>query len=522
VFSATGDDGVSRLWLRPLDGTEAQPLSETGGGTFPFWSPDGKSLGFFAAGKLKKIEVSGGPPIDLSDAPVGWGGSWAADGTILLSPTSTSPIFRVPASGGQPVRVTSIDAAHQEASHRFPQFLPDNQHFLYHSESASAEFSGIYMASLDGRSPRLLLRGVSSATFSPPGQILFFQNGALMARRFDPSRNEMSGDSATIARLPSTADIATSLSASPNGVLAFLAGAFAANQRLEWFDRAGKPGVTVGVPGIYFTPRVSPDGRMIAVAIARGPARDIWIFDQDHNANRLTFDQLHNWTPVWSPDGIRLAYSSNPKDRFHIYARSADGSGLRQSLLEDDAVEYVDSWCGNYLAYAREEPGAKPGWDIWVLPLFGDKKPFPVVQSTSNKEDPAFSPDGKWIAYDSDESGQWEVYVVSFPQGDGKRQVSQGGGRQPRWRGDGKELFFIGPGNRLMAREVQSKGASLDLLASRDLFPIRSAPSLFRNYDVTSDGKNFIVITGGEELNTKGITVIANWPALLPQEARAH
>jgi Tol biopolymer transport system component/predicted Ser/Thr protein kinase len=520
VFSATGEDGKSQLWLRPLDGTEAQPLPGTSDGTFPFWSPDGKSLGFFAGGKLKKIEISGGPPVDLCDASLGLGGSWAPDGTIVFAPNATSPLSRVSASGGQPVKVTSLNAASKEASQDSPQFLPDNRHFLYHSLSTSAEFSGIYLGSLGGGNPMLLLRGISSAAFAPPDHILFLQNGALMVRYFDPNRNEVSGDSLTIARLPGAADVATSLGASPNGILAFLAGTFAPDQQLEWFNRAGEPEGTVGAPGIYYTPRLSPDGGKIAVAIAppRSPTRDIWIFDQAlHNETRLTFDQLHNWTPVWSPDGTKLAYSSNPKESFHIYARPADGSGARQPLLEDDVIEYVDSWSpdGKYIAYARADPKGEPGWDIWALPLFGDRKPFAVVQSQSNKEEPAFSPDGKWLAYDSDESGQWEVYVVSFPHGDVKRQVSQGGGRQPRWRRDGKELFFVATGNRLVAREIRDKGASLDFLATQSLFPIHSGPSPFRSYDATGDGKKFIVVSGGAELNTKGITIMANWPALL-------
>ena len=523
IFSAKGQDGQSQLWIRPLDAAEAQPLSGTSGGNFPFWSPDGKSLGFFAGGKLKKIEIAGGPPVDLCDASLGVGGSWAADGTIVFAPNRTSPLFRVPASGGQPVRVMSLNLAHKEASQGSPQFLPDNRHFLYYSESASAEFSGIYVGSLDGGNPILLLRGILSATFAPPDHILFWQNGALIARLYDTNRNEVSGEPVTIARSPATTDVALSLSASANGSLAFLAGAFAADQQLEWFNRAGEAEGKVGALGIYYTPRLSPDGGKIAVAIApaASPTRDLWIFDQAlHNQTRLTFDQLHNWTPVWSPDGATLAYSSNPKESFHIYRRPADGSGDRQPLLEDDAIEYVDSWSsdGKYIAYARADQSGKPGWDIWALPLFADRKPFPVVQSPSNKEEPAISSDGKWLAYDSDESGQWEVYVVSFPHGDVKRQASEEGGRQPRWRRDSKELFFVAAGNRLVAREVQEKGASLDFLATKSLFAIQSGPSPYRSYDVTGDGKKFIVVSGGAELNTRGITIMANWPELLGRE----
>ena len=525
VFSATSEDGKTQLWIRPLDGTGAQQLPGTINGRLPFWSPDGRSVGFFAGGKLKRIEISGGPPVDVCDAPNGHGGSWARDGTILLSQTATSPLSRVPASGSQPIQVTSLNTTRAETGHESPQFLPDNRHFLYYSLSVSAEFSGIYLGSLDGGDPILLLRGTSNAAFAPPDHILFWQNGELMARHFDTSRYEVSGEPVTITRLPGAAYVATSLSASRNGVVAFVSGASDSDHQLEWYSRSGESEGTVGGKGVYFTPRLSPDGGKIAVAIAppRSPTRDIWVFDQAvHRETRLTFDQLHNWTPVWSPDGSKLAYSSNPKEKFHIYLRSVDGSGAKQSLLEDDANEYVDSWSsdGKYVAYARMAPNGKSVWDIWVMPLFGDRKPFPVVQSQSNKEDPSFSPDGKWLAYDSDESGQWEVYVVPFPQGEGRWQVSKGGGQQPRWRRDGKELFYIGTGNGLMAVEVRDKGASLDFGTEQTLFPIHAPDNPYRTYDVTGDGKRFIVVTGAAGLNAKAITIIADWPVLLEQETR--
>jgi eukaryotic-like serine/threonine-protein kinase len=522
AFSATSEDGKTQLWVRPLNGTESLPMPGTSNGTLPFWSPDGMSLGFFAEGRLKRIEISGGPPVDLCDASLGFGGSWATDGTIVFAPHVTSPLFRVPASGGQRVQLTSLNATRKEASHNFPQFLPDNRHFLYHSESASAESSGIYLGSLDGGDPKVLLRGISNAVFGPPDHILFLQNGALMARRFDPNRYELSSDSVMIAQLPGTADVASGLSASGNGVLAYVAQASEGGQQMEWFNRAGKSEGTVGEPGLYYTPRLSPDGGKIAVAVAPpGPTRDLWIFNQaHHNETHLTFDQLHNWTPVWSPDATQLAYSSNPKGKFHIYVRSADGLGARQTLLEDDAIEYVDSWSsdGKYVAYAREDPSGKPGWDIWVLPLFGDMTPFPVTQSQSNKEDPSISPDRKWLAYDSDESGQWEVYVVPFPHGEGKWQASKGGARQPRWRNDSRELFFLGTGNRLMTAEVQDKGASLEIHAPQTLFQTHSAPSPYRSYDVTGDGEKFIIVTQHAKLNADAVTIIANWPVLLQKK----
>ena len=524
VYLANGPDGKSVLWVRSLDSMAAMLLKGTEGAMFPFWSPDGRAIGFFAGGKLRRIDVSGGPPVNVCDASLGAGGSWAADGTIIFSPHSTSPLFRVPASGGQPLQVTSLDDLRKEARHYSPQLLPDGRHFLFTSESALPEYSGVYAGSLGGEEPKLLLRGISNARYASPGYLLFVQDGALVARNFNLDRLEVSGDPVVIERPPSGNNVAT-LSASQNGLLAFVVGAPVADEQMqmEWFSRNGKKEGTVAGGRIYYTPRLSPDDRQIAVAIAprASPTRDLWTFDSArHTERRLTFDQLHNWSPVWSPDGTQLAYASNPKGKFHIYTRPANGSGTARPLLEDDAIEYVDSWSsdGKYIAFARSVPDGKPGWDIWVLPLFGDGKPFPLVESPSNKEQPSFSPDGKWLAYASDESGTWEIYIVPFPRGEGKWQVSTGGGRQPRWRGDTKELFFLTMGNELMAAEIREKNASLEIGTPQILFRTSSAPSAFRTYDVTRDGMKFIFIAQPSENTAIGITLITNWLRLLDKE----
>lgn len=522
AFLANWRNEKQLLWVRALDSTTATPLEGSEGAFRPFWSPDGRSLGFFARGKLKKIEISGGLPTDVCDVLTGLGGSWAADGTIVFSPASPSQLFRVSASGGRPVPAFSLDAKRKEVGQDSPQFLPDNRHFLYHSGTFSAETGGIYLGSLDGGDPRLLLAGVSNAIFAPPDHIVFSQGGALIARRFDLSRYQFSGDSAIVAKPPGTGDVAD-LSAARNGMLAFVAGASAAGERIEWFSRDGKPQATFAAAGMNFTPRISPDGSQIALTVAPpdSPARDIWVFDQSlRTERRLTFDQLHNWTPVWSPDGSRIAYSSVLSGKYHIYARAADGSGARQALLEDDASEHVDSWSsdGKYIAYRRFDPSGRSEADLWVLPLFGDRKPFPIVESHSNKQNPTFSPDGRWLAYDSDESGRWEVYIVGFPQGEGKWQVSTGGGQQPRWRRDGRELFFLATGNKLMAAEVREKAVSPEIGAPQSLFQITPDANPYRSYDVTGDGKKFVVVTHPPEQYAKAITIISNWTALLEKK----
>ncbi len=522
VFLANGPQEKPTLWVRSLDSTEAKPLQGTEGASAPFWSPDGDYLGFFAGRKLKKIEVSGGPPVDVCDVALGQGGSWAPDGTILFSPSGTSPLYRVNAAGGQPVPVTALDQSRQEASHFWPQFLPDNRHFLFYVVSSSADFSGAYVGSLEGGKPKLLLRGSSNAVFAPPGYLLLVRDGTLMAQRFDLGRLELSGDPVVIAQsVGVTHDIRPAMAtASRNGILGYWTGASAAGWQLQWFDRDGKPAGSIGGTQIFYTPRLSPNGKELAVAIGPpgSPTRDIWVFDLARGVEtRLTFDPFHNWTPVWSPDGTRLAFSSNPKGQFHIYEKAANGTGTTQPLLEDNATEYVDSWSsdGQYIAYGRQDPQGKPGWDIWILPLFGDKKPFPLLQSQFNKEDPSFSPDGKWLAYDSDESGRWEVYIVPFPQGNGKWQVSTGGAEQPRWRRDGKELFYMSAENELMAAGVQEKNGSLEIGNPQPLFQTNTARSAFRTYDVTADGRKFVVITQPTQSSAEPLTLVINWPALL-------
>ncbi len=521
MYLARGPDTKMLLWVRPLGSAEATPLKGTEDASAPFWSPDGRYVAFFAGRKLMKIEVLGGPPVEVCDVSLGHGGTWAPDGTILFAPSTTSPLYRVPAGGGQSVQLTTLDPSRQETGHSQPQLLPDNRHFLYQVTSASADFNGTYLGSLDGGQPRLILRGNSPAVYAQPGYLLLVQDGALTARRFDSNRLEISGDPVPLAKRSGTASVLT-VTASSNGLLAYLTGPTEPTQQLQWFDRKGNAERIIADKRVFYTPRLSPDGKQVAVAIAPDQStRNIWVFDVDHGSEtRLTFDKLHNWTPVWSHDGTKLAFSTNPKGQFHIYQKFADGTGSERPLLEDEATEYVDSWSadGKYIAYSRGDQKDKPGWDIWVLPLFGDGKPFPLLQSAANEEEPSFSPDGKWLAYESDDSGTWEVYIVPFPQADGKWQVSIGGGRQPRWRQDGKELFYLATGNQLMAASIQEKNSSLEIAGRQLLFQTNSGLSDFRNYDVTSDGERFLLITPSERSNKGTITLITNWTELLQRK----
>jgi len=527
AFVANGSQGQPMLWLRVLDSAEARPLEGTEDARTPFWSPDSNYLAFFAHEKLKKVAVSGGPPMDICEAPNGRGGTWSLDGTILFAPASETALYRVADSGGQPTPVTALDELPETGSHRWPQFLPDGRHFLFYAASSSPGFSGAtYLGSLDGRKPRLLLRGGSNAVYAPPGYLLFAQDGALMAQRFDASRFGLSGDPIPIAnpvRVLPTAWLVMA-SASQNGVLAYSAEKAANGWQLEWFDRHGKAMGSIGGTQFFHEPQLSPDGKKLAVVVGANPvmAGNIWVFDlMKEAAARVTFAQEQTFGPIWSPDEMRIAFSSNRAGAYQLYEKAANGAGTTQPLTEDHALsEAPDSWSsdGRYIAYERVGLQGKTGSEIWILPLFGDKKPFPFLSSASNESMASFSPDGKWLAYVSDESGRAEVYIVPFPKRSGKWQVSTEGGTRPRWRRDGKELFFVSLGNKLMAVPVREENNTLDIGSPEPLFQINPPDSQYAGwiYDVTPDGKRFIVVTRlPEPPSAEPITLVVNWPELL-------
>jgi eukaryotic-like serine/threonine-protein kinase len=524
VYLAGEPGGKPRLWTRWLDSPQAKPLEGTEDGTAPFWSPDGRYIGFFAEGKLKKLDSSGGSPLDLASAPVGRGGSWGADGTILFAAGINTPIYRVSAAGGTPVVVTAFDKSRQESSHRWPQFLPDNQHFLYYAVSASPDYSGTYVGSLAGGEPKLLLRGESNAIFAPPGFLLFVRGTTLMAQPFDPSRLELSGDSAAIGENVTVLHPAwrSVVSASRNAIVGYWTGASAGGRQILWFDRKGKQVATTGSTDIFQDPRLSPNGKELAITIGSlGGNPDIWVYDLARGARtRLTFEPSVERSPVWSPDGTRIAFASTRNLPLHIYEKAANGTGTTQPLLEDDAREIPDSWSsdGRYIAYERQNFQGKIEWDIWILPTFGDKKPFPFLQSQFNETQAAFSPDSKWLAYTSDESGTEGVYIVPFPQGNGKWGVSTNGGSEPRWRGDGKELFFISPDQKLMAVDILERGSSLQIGNPQPLFRANFSAVPGVVYDVASDGKKFVTLSPAEQVSTEPITLVVNWTALVKRQ----
>jgi serine/threonine protein kinase/Tol biopolymer transport system component len=524
AFVAQNVDGNQLLWVRPLDAATAQPLAGTDGAAFPFWSPESRYVGFIAHGKLNRIDASGGPPLALCDAAVGRGAAWSSQGMILFSPAVNSPLFRVPASGGTPQPLTKLAADH--IAHRWPQFLPDNNHFLYYIWSSIANKSGTYVGTLDGGEPKLLVQENSGALFVSPGSLLYVHQGTLMAQRFDATALRLIGEAAPLAEHVGVNGPLRcgQFTVSQNGLLAYSAANQSTSNRLLWFDRSGKQIGDAGAPGNYADARISPDGRRLAIAkIARNTSEvSLWIADLSRGIEtRLTFDEAAGYaTPVWSPDGRTITFSSNRNGALHLYQKPSDGSGDISPLVVDDNVEQFPSWSsdGRYLLFSRTGPQQGANFTIWALPSFGDRKEFVVVKGQFFVDEPELSPDGRWLAYRSAESGKPEVYVIPFGGGSGKWQVSTNGGAFPRWRRDGRELYFLGGDDKIMAAEISRQGVSLGIGKVSALFQVSRSVTIGAPYDVTADGKKFVVVTQAAPSTAQPLTLITNWPALLNKQ----
>ncbi len=521
VFVASSE-GKSQLWLRPLESVTAQPLPGTEGASSPFWSPDSRSIGFFAEGKLRRIDIAGGLVQTVANAALARGGTWNGDGVILFSPASSSPLYRVSATGGEPVAVTRLDPQH--FSHRFPQFLPDGRHFVF---SAQGSPQGVYVASLDTLTARRLFSADTAAVVTPE-HLLFVREGTLVAQRFDWRKRELSG-----GPFPVTEKVALeesgrfrvgAFSASTTGVLAYRTGG-AINRQLLWFDRAGKPLARTGAAESSSTsnPELSPDGKRVALNSDVSGNSDIWLLETARGVlSRFTFDADVDNCPVWSPDGSRLVFESHRNGVPGLYRKLASGAGAEEPLLEASDHPSPTDWSrdGGFILYRKLDP--KTGFDLWVLPVLpqaGDRKPFAFVNTSFEEREGQFSPDGRWVAYQSNESGRFEVYVQPFPGPGGKWQVSTEGGAQPRFRADGRELFYIGLDGTLMAAPITPAAAGQPLEAGTPvaLFPTRIAGGavpgtvLKHQYAVAPDGQRFLINVTTEEAVTSPITLILHW-----------
>ncbi len=542
AFVARNADGQERLWVQSLDGLSAQPLAGTEGASMPFWSPDSRFIGFYASGKVKRIDATGGPPLTLADTGGRPGATWNRDNVILFATFSGgpgSPIRRVPASGGAPTPATTLNADSGETYHAYPFFLPDGRHFLYlavgSKTAGPATPNGIYVAGLDSDVRKLLVPGGSEPMYAQ-GHLLFLREQTLMAQPFDTERLELTGDAVPIAEhvtIGGVSGMAGGVSVSETGVLAYQTGSAQVGgnatplTQIVWFDRSGKQIGVLGDQARSGELELAPDGRRAAVSVF-DPARrtrDIWLFDIARGLRtRFTFDPADEYDSVWSPDGNRVVFNSRRKGHLDLYQKASSGAGAEEELLVDGLDKYPLDWSpdGGFILFSVTAP--KTGFDLWVLPLFGERKPLPFLQTPFNEVPGRFSPDGRWIAYVSNESGRSEVYVAPF-QGaggspsaaaapgtpGGKWQVSTTGGSEPRWRRDGKEIFYLAPDNKLMSAAVNGAGSALEVGTVRPLFDTR--PGGLRSvYDVSADGQRFLVNTLVEEAPAP-ITLVVNWQA---------
>jgi serine/threonine protein kinase len=515
VFSAS-NEGKSQLWVRPLDSVAAQPLAGTEGGQSPFWSPDSASLGFFADGKLKRIEILGGPPQVLANAAPR-GGAWNREGTILFAP-GVGPLFKVPATGGESVAVTRLETG--QSAHLFPQFLPDGLHFIYFGFGGSAQ--GIYTGSLDGGSSKRLASADVAAVVSSSGFLLFLRQTTLFAQPFDFKRQELSSNPFSVAEqvvIDQTRPRTPGFSAA-SGIVAYRTGSVGGGRQLTWLDRSGKTVGTIGAPDTagLLDVELSPDGKRVAVYRRVNGNTDIWLIDTARGVpTRFTFDAAAEGWPLWSSDGSRVVFSSTRKGLESMYWKLSSGAGTDELLLESAPRKVPNDWSsdGRFLLFNSIDP--QTGYDQWVLPFSGDKKPFPFLKTPFNEVLGQFSPDGKWVAYESDESGRFEIYVQPFPGPGAKFQISTNGGAQPRWNKNGKEVFYVSLDSKMMASplKLSSDGQSLETGTPAALFPVRIAggPLVLdkQQYAVSSDGQRFLVNLTLEEDRTSPITLIYNW-----------
>jgi len=521
---------IYQIWLRPVAALAARPIPGTEGGAFPFWSPDGRFIGFFAGGKLKKVQIAGGPPIVLSDAPDGRGGTWNRDNVILFTPgTADTGIFRVSSGGGVAAVVTTLDPTSRETNHRWPHFLPDGRHFLYTATTGTccpaSKPSIIKIASLDpAESTITLLQAESSAAYGS-GHVLFARDETLMALPFDPGARQTTGDAFPLAEHVSMEGSRyVGASVSENGTVVYASGGLQASQQLTWFDRGGRAIAPLGAASPYLNLALSSDERRVAVTLGTGNPEnvDIWILDITRNVlSRLTFDPGTDASPVWSGDGTHIAFAGQRSGKFFLFQKLINGTAADESLLEGPRLMTPTGWSrdGRFIAYTVGTASALPlRSDVWILPLFGDRKPFPLTQSAFNETSGVFAPDGRWIAYTSDEGGQPNIYVQPLPSvgGGGKYQVSRDGGAYPVWRADGQELFFLGLDGTLMAVPIHAAD-QFEAGVPEALFLTGAAR--FNNsqvYAVTRDGKRILVNARPQQSSAaRLLTVIVNWTAAI-------
>src|SRR5262245_26317802 len=514
------NEGVNRLWLYSFD--QAAPTLLVGAERvwMPFWSPDGRNVGFFAQGKLKRIDVSGGAPVTLCDAPKGAGAAWSNAGVILFAPHgSGSGLYQVPESGGTPKPVTHLDAARNEMGHQHPHFLPDGRHFFYRVNAGLPTHSGIRLGSIDGIKTDFFLQSNTNGLYSTAGYLLFLQGRKLLAQKFDPDKLALSGEPALLM---------DDVYYHPNTRYAYIS-AFSdrtliyqsngnQNRRLVWLNRSGKELTEIGQAGEYTTIEFSPDGKqaMLERIDPLTTSADLWQLDLSRETlTRVTLNG-GSYSPIWAPDGNRVAFISMREGFYGVYQKTL-GVDKEELLFNADLRStWLSDWSrdGRFLVFRKENESTE--YDITLLPLFGDRKPRDYVATEFSDGWAKVSPDGRWLAYQSNESGRFEIYVQSFPNQGRKVIISKGGGKLPRWRSDGKELYYVAEDDWLMAAPVRT-GSSFSAGAPVELFKLGAYDrTAFRYaYEVSPDGQKFLALRPEEEASERPLTVVQNWTELL-------
>ena len=519
-YSETARKNV--IWIYEVGSQGVRSLADTEGADYPFWSPDGKWIGFFADGRLKKLELASGQVRAVCDAPSGRGGTWNKDDVIVFSATARmGGLFRVAASGGAPLAITHIDMSRGETSHRWPMFLPDGKHFLF----LAANFSGyrdvdaIFAGSLDSRDKKFIVAAGANAAYAAPGYLFYYRDKTMLVQPFDAKSLTLKGEPSDLFSGIQYARQVKKVAfcVSDDGVLLLQSGGPGAIgfSQPKWFDRNGKELGVLDNPGIYENVAIAPNGKAVAtdrIDLA-SLNMDVWTYEawQAAAAKRFTFDPGYDGASVWSPDGSQLLLSSNRRLALDLYLKNADGSQEERDIFHDDTDKLVNDWSrdGKYILFRHAD-------ELWylTLPAFTPKT---FLATTGILRNGQFSPDRKWVAYNSNETGKWEIYVTSFPEVRGKWQISTNGGEQPRWRGDGKELFYLSSDGHVMAVPVNTGvsfstgGAPVALFQANPRQPV-SYLDIFA-YDVTRDGQRFLINTDVKPADTVPITVVLNWTA---------
>ncbi len=513
VAEGFGPAGWS-LWVRSLDSLESRALAGTEGGFFPFWSPDSRHVAFYAGSKLKRVDLETGAVQVLCDAHASGGGSWNSDGVIVFHGHQGQGLLRVAATGGEPRAATSLDLKRNEGVHGWPQFLPDGRRFLF---VAFARNQGaLYLGSLDSKEVHPIMPATNAARYVEPrhgeGYLVFYRDGSVMAQRFDPDSRRLEGEPVRAAeRVAAVAMGMLPGFSAAGGVLAYRRGVGDAVE-MAWFDRSGRRLSKAGDAAEYTNPALSPDGKRLAVGRVdpQKKTRDIWVTDLERGvSSRLTVNDADDLNPTWSPDGRRIAFSSNRSGTRDIYWKLSSGAGDEHLFAGGPGVKSVEDWSPDGKTLIYNQTLGKPG-DVMALPLEGDAKPRVVLGQPYSEEQARLAPNGRWIAYRSTESGAAEVYVQSYPPAEGKWQISTGGGQEPQWSRDGKELFYLS-GAKLMVVDVRTGGASFEAGRPRELFEMLIPSETRRNrFVVSPDGQRFLALVAPDDASSRTFTVVLN------------